>query len=236
MSNLEIIHTNSFIASASDYILGILERVLRRQEFFCMSLCGGSTPFPVYSELARQGKDIPWNRIIITFGDERCVPPDHEQSNYGVAKRKFLDYVPIPEENILRMKGELEPQEAAADYERQMEAAAVRCGIPSFNHDLLLLGMGDDGHTASLFPGTDALSVMDRRVVHNFVPKLNSYRITFTLPFINQANRVVFLVSDSKKDPVVREVLAGKGEYPAELVRPVEAGTLTWFLGWLPHS
>ncbi len=105
----EIIHTDDFVKSASTRILQQMESALKRKPFFALSLCGGSTPYPVYERMAGDGGDIPWDRVIITFGDERCVPPDHEQSNFRAAKARFLDNLPIPSSNILRIKGELAP-------------------------------------------------------------------------------------------------------------------------------
>ena len=111
-----------------------------------------------------------------------------------------------------------------------MDAAASKLQMQSFNHDLILLGIGDDGHTASLFPGTDALGVTNSRVVANFVPKLNAHRVTFTLPFINRAERIMFLVDDAKKRPIVEDILANRGDYPAARIKP-QTGNLTWMLG-----
>lgn len=230
--NLEIIYTNSFVNSATDRIIHVMERTLRKKTFFRLSLCGGSTPFPVYAELARKGSQLPWDRVIITFGDERCVSPDHEQSNFRSAKLKFLDLVPIPKSNVLRIKGEETPDVAANEYETELDTIAKKYDISPFNHDLVLLGIGDDGHTASLFPDTNALSVRDRRVVANFVPKLNAHRITFTFPFINQAETVMFMVNDPKKRQVIEDILANKGDYPAMKIKP-ESGDLIWLIGGL---
>src|SRR5207248_4371177 len=130
-----------------------------------IALSGGNTPRPVYSEWARIGKDLPWERMLITFGDERCVPPDDQQSNYRMARECLLGSAKIPERSVLRMRGEIDPESAAQEYERQLDAFAAARGEKLYQHDLILLGMGDDGHTASLFPGTAALEARDRQVV-----------------------------------------------------------------------
>jgi len=226
----EIIRTDDFVKSASERIICIVKSVLEEKSWFVLGLCGGGTPFPVYSRIAAGGADIPWDKIIITFGDERCVPPEHEQSNFRAAKEKFFDLIPIPEANVLRIKGEESPEKAASDYEDQLNTVAARLKVKSFRHDLILLGMGDDGHTASLFPGTDALRVREGRVVANYVPKLGKHRITLTLPFINASDRVMFLVNDKKKQPLCEDVIAGRGDYPAGMIKP-HSGNLSWILG-----
>jgi 6-phosphogluconolactonase len=172
--------------------------------------------------------DCRWSKWIVTFGDERCVPPDDTQSNYRMASESFL-LVSSPGE-VLRIKGEIRPEEAASEYETALQHFAKRLGEKRYRHDLILLGLGDDGHTASLFPGTAALDEREHGVVSNFVPKLNCYRNTFTYPLINAARRIAFLVNDPRKKAIIDQVLTGKGGLPAERVRP-EEGELIWFLG-----
>jgi 6-phosphogluconolactonase len=142
----------------------------------------------------------------------------------------LLETVPLPEGNVFRMSGELDPPTAAREYEHRLATVAARFNEPRYEHDLLLLGLGDDGHTASLFPGTAALKETERNVAANFVPKLNSHRITFTFPLINAARHVCFLVDDPEKEPIIQGVLAGNAEYPSARVAP-ETGRLTWLLG-----
>ncbi len=226
--NPEIIRTPSFVPDAVAFIIAEAHAALAERGLFRLSLCGGSTPRPIYAELAKSG--LPWNKVQITFGDERCVPPESDQSNYRMAREALLDPAPLPEGNVFRMRGELEPAAAALEYERKLDAVAARFGEPRYIHDLILLGMGDDGHTASLFPGTAALEESERNVVANFVPKLDTHRITFTYPLINAARHVCFLVNDAKKEPVLQSVLQGHSGYPSERIAPV-AGKLTWLLG-----
>lgn len=222
----EIIHSTDFVTDA----VALIEReadiaIFERGEFH-LALSGGNTPRPVYEALAKH-RDA-WSQWVITFGDERCVPPDSDQSNYRMAKEALFDRVPIPAENILRIRGEADPAAAAQEYEDALKARTQGAGL--YRHDLLLLGMGDDGHTASLFPGTEALGETERWVVANFVPKFNTHRITFTYPLLNAARRVCFLVNSKGKDGILEEVFSGKSSYPCAAIRPTQ-GRLTWLLG-----
>jgi len=210
------------------------------QGHFSLALSGGSTPEKLYNLLANAPyKDqFDWSKVLIFFGDERCVPPNHPDSNYRMASQALLSKVPLPSENIHRMHGEDPPEEAAAAYAQELEKAfGLEHGdgpspenFPSF--DLILLGMGPDGHTASLFPGTQALQERGRPVTVNHVPRLNSDRITLTAPAINQAGQVWFLVvGEDKAEPLVR-VLEGEFQpqtYPSQLVSP-QHGKLLWML------
>ena len=221
----EILHTTSFLDDAVALIAGEAEAAIRERGVFRIALSGGNTPRPVYRALAE--KSLGWAQWEVTFGDERCVPPDSDQSNFRMARESLFDHVPIPAENILRMRGEAAPSDAAAEYEGELRR---RAGSGAYLHDLILLGMGDDGHTASLFPGTDALGVTDRLVVANYVPKFSTYRITFTYPLLNAARHVCFLVSSPGKESILDEVFSGKSSYPCAAVRP-SGGTVTWLLG-----
>lgn len=224
----DILRSAEFVTDAVALIVAEARKAIEERGLFRLSLCGGSTPKGVYAALANV--DLPWEKVQITFGDERCVPPDDTQSNFRMANEALLAPAAIPEGNVFRMKGELDPAAAAEEYEKRLAAVAARFGETRYRHDLLLLGMGDDGHTASLFPETAALDETERNVVPNFVPKLNAHRITFTFPLINAARHVCFLVNDPKKEPVVQQVLAKSGGYPSERVAP-ESGRLTWVLG-----
>lgn len=222
----EIIRTRSFAEEAASFIVHTAEEAIEEHGFFRLALSGGNTPRAVYQALAL--RECRWPKWIVTFGDERCVPPDDPQSNYRMASEAFLMLVGPGE--VFRIQGEIDPEEAAAHYNSTLKGLADRFGEERYTHDLILLGLGDDGHTASLFPGTAALDETKKDVVSNFVPKFNSHRITFTYPQINVARRVTFLVSGPKKEAVVQKVLEGKHGYPAEGVRP-EKGELVWLLG-----
>src|SRR5438105_3848669 len=169
----EIIRSKNFVPDAAKFILELATESLRDRGQFRIALSGGNTPRPIYTEWARIGKDVPWDRLLITFGDERCVLPDDQQSNYRMARESLLEPARIPEKSVLRIRGEIEPEQAAQEYEQQLEAVAGERQEKLYQHDLILLGMGDDGHTASLFPGTRALEVHDRTVVANFIPKFS---------------------------------------------------------------
>ena len=222
----EIIHSSNFVADA----VALIEReadiaIFERGEFH-LGLSGGNTPRPVYRALAAH-RDA-WHEWIFSFGDERCVPPESDQSNYRMVKEALFDHAPIPAENILRIRGEADPPVAAQEYEDELRKRAAGHGL--YRHDLILLGMGEDGHTASLFPGTDALMENSKWVVANFVPKFNTYRVSLTYPIINAARHVCFLVNSKGKDAILAEVFSGKSNYPCAAVRPTE-GNLTWILG-----
>jgi len=208
----EIIRTRSFAEEAASFIVHTAEEAIEEHGFFQLALSGGNTPRAVYQALAL--RECRWPKWIVTFGDERCVPPDDPQSNYRMASEAFLMLVGPGE--VFRIQGEIDPEEAAAHYNSTLKGLADRFGEERYTHDLILLGLGDDGHTASLFPGTAALDETKKDVVSNFVPKFDSHRITFTYPQINVARRVTFLVSGPKKEAVVQKVLEGKHGYPAE--------------------
>ena len=193
-----------------------------------MVLAGGSTPKAAYEILARDyAEAIDWGRVHAFFGDERTVPPDHEDSNYRMAREALLDHVPVG--GVHRIRGELPPDEAAASYEGELRAFFEGEDPPRF--DLILLGLGEDGHTASLFPETSALEVTDRLVVANPVLKLDTTRITLTAPVLNAAHDVSFLVAGGGKAEALKEVIEGDADpraYPAKLVGP--PGGLTWMV------
>lgn len=202
---------------------------------FAVALSGGQTPKALYRMLARQqfSQKIPWRRVQLYWGDERCVPADDPASNYGTAGETFIKHVPIPPANVHRMPGEEDPQKAADVYEAELRDLAAKerppSGVPVF--DLVLLGLGRDGHTASLFPRSEALTVEDRFCVATQDPD-GSPRLTVTAPVINAARRVWFLVSGADKAGMVAEVLEGLRAplaVPAQGVAPVH-GTLTWLL------
>jgi 6-phosphogluconolactonase len=230
--NAEVVHSQSFTADATRLVLDAARQAIADRDIFRIALSGGRTPAPIYQQwAATAGADFPWDRVQVTFIDERCVPPDDDASNYRMARHALLDAAPIPPGNVFRIQGELPPIDAAADYDARLSQLASRFGEPRYRHDLLLLGMGPDGHTASLFPGTEALGEQTRNVVANFVPKFDSWRVTYSYPLINAARHVCFLVEGADKEPIVNQILAGSREYPAAHVAPPD-GRLTWFLGW----
>jgi 6-phosphogluconolactonase len=226
----QIIRTENFAAEAAEFILDQAHKALGERNEFRLALSGGKTPAPIYTRLAAIGNDLPWELTRITFGDERCVPPNDQQSNFRMARETLLGPAAVPEKSILRMRGEIDPQVAAQEYQDQLDLMATQRGEPIYPHDLILLGLGDDGHTASLFPGTAALDETIRRVVANFVAKLDAWRLTFTFPLINRARHVCFLVGAAKNADLIKGVLEGEPQFPASRVNP-SAGDVTWIIG-----
>jgi 6-phosphogluconolactonase len=226
----DVIRSINFVHDAAEFILQHARTALAERNQFRIALSGGNTPRPIYTEFARIGRELPWDCIFFTFGDERCVPPDDPQSNYRMARESLFVPAAVPEKSVARMRGEIDPQIAAQEYQDGLDLLAAQRGEMIYRHDLILLGVGDDGHTASLFPGTAALREKVRKVVANFVPKLDVWRITFTFPLINQARQICFLANAHKNAALLEKVLAGDQQYPAALVEPAN-GDLTWILG-----
>ncbi|HEY8748804.1 MAG TPA: 6-phosphogluconolactonase [Tepidisphaeraceae bacterium] len=220
----------ALVEEAADQIATAARIALADHQWFSIALSGGSTPEPVYSRLTEEPYNtaIDWSRVRIYFGDERCVPPDSPQSNYRMANEAMLSKLPISAENIFRMRGEIDPNQAAMEYGRLLKEHFGDTG----GVDLNLLGMGDDGHTASLFPNSEALKETRHRCVAHLVTKLNAWRITMTAPFINRSDAVIFLVSGADKAARVREVREGPHDpqrLPSQLIHPVN-GRLLWLL------
>ncbi len=225
----KVIHSENLAAEGARFIVEAAEAAIKSHGLFRLGLAGGGTPKAVYAELAKTGAELPWKSIQITFGDERCVPPDDKDSNFLMARESLLAHVPIPEGNIFRMKGELAPADGAAEYEARLSAVAARFGEARYVHDLLLLGLGEDGHTASLFPGNPSLDETQRNVIPTIGPKPPPQRLTFTYPLINASREVAFFTKTAGKEQVLQPVLAGDQQYPAARVRP-ESGKVTWFI------
>lgn len=202
---------------------------------FHVALCGGNTPRALYERLAEPDYAFrpEWNRTFVYFGDERAVPPDDEQSNYRMAKQALFDKISIPPAQIQRMEAERSDlKKAAMEYSRMLAMTLPQAnnGMPQF--DLLLLGMGEDGHVASLFPGTEAVNEPRKLVVPVHAEHLNSWRLSLTFPVINHARRVMLLVCGAPKAPMVRRALReppGSEPLPVQRVAPI-TGKLDWRL------
>ena len=225
--NIDVYESRERLAEAAARLF--VERARRAIDAsgrFAVALAGGSTPASAYELLAAGHRDaLDWGRVHFFFGDERGVPPDHEDSNYRMAEGALLSHVRPG--SVHRMRGELPPAEAAALYDGELREFFG--GAPVF--DLVMLGIGEDGHTASLFPRTPALDVKDRFAVENPVEKLGTTRITLTVPAINASRHAVFLVGGEGKAEALKEILEGNADprdYPAKLVRP--AGGVTWMV------
>lgn len=219
-----------FQAAAADFI-ALAEHAIRDRGRFTVALSGGSTPRGLYSLLASEVVPrLPWDKIFFFFGDERHVPPDDPDSNYRMVREAMLSKIAIPAENVFRVQAENNDADAAARaYEETVKHFfhLAPGQIPRF--DLILLGLGPDGHTASLFPGSAALAETTRLVVANWVEKFKTFRITFTYPVLNHAAEVRFLVSGADKAPALHDVLKGKGDLPASRIRP-ENGRVEWLV------
>ncbi len=214
--------------AAKDLVVSIISNTESNRPVHLV-LAGGSTPARLYRLLV--AADMPsWNHVHFWFGDERTVPPDHDESNFKMAHTTLLSGLDVPSSNIHRMRGEDPPEAAAAAYQAEIEQHVPLDpnGMPRF--DLVLLGLGDDGHTASLFPGTEALAESERIVVSNEVPQQDTVRITLTDPAINAASNILFLVTGSGKAAALASVFeGGDSAPPASLIRPVH-GQLRWYV------
>ena len=220
--------------NAAEQFVARAKKAVAHAGRFTAALSGGATPRALYSRLASaEFRDaLDWPSVHLFWGDERCVPPDHLESNFRMVHEILLVRLPVAPENIHRMPAEKEPGEAAAAYESELKTffRLENGAWPVF--DLILLGLGEDGHTASLFPATTVLDEAKRFVAAIYVAKLRSYRLTLTLPVINAARQVTFLVSGTSKAKIVGEILGPGGaslEYPAAKIRPSE-GHLTWMI------
>ena len=213
----------------------LANEAIASQGRFTVALSGGSTPKGVYALLANRNprmQPIAWPYVHVFWGDERCVPPVHLDSNYRMANEALLSHVPIPPENVHRIHTELAPLEAAYNYERELREtfALSSDGTPCL--DLALLGMGPDGHTASLFPGTTGVQEMKRLVVAHYVEKLTSWRVTLTAKVFSAAAQVAFLVAGADKATTLKDVLEGPlqpDRLPSQLIQPAPEN-LQWFV------
>ncbi|MDP1879701.1 MAG: 6-phosphogluconolactonase [Parachlamydiaceae bacterium] len=195
---------NETIQFCVNQFLEIGNQAIREKDFFTVALSGGSTPSAIFKELAKEGnrEKIDWNKVLCFWSDERSVPPNNPENNCYSAMQSGLNQVPLLPEHIYRMQAEKNIQQNSLFYEKLIHEK-----VPNNRFDLIMLGMGEDGHTASLFPHTDALQVSDRLVIENEVPQKNTWRMTFTYPCINQAHHICIYVLGKNKAKMVREVL-----------------------------
>jgi 6-phosphogluconolactonase len=212
---------------AADRLLGQVESAVAARGVARIAISGGNTPKPLFELLADPAAPylarIPWPHVELYWVDERCVPPDNKDSNYGMTREAMLKKVPLPAEQVFRMEGELDPLEAAARYEAVLRRQFKLQGGQTPVFDVVSLGMGDDGHTASLFPHTAAVHETTRLVVANHVPQKDTWRLTLTWPVIMAARDVSFLIEGNDKSHVLNEVLLGKYDpdvHPSQMIRP----------------
>jgi len=236
MALLTVVEDEAALAAhAAQRFAAIVGEAVRLRRRALVALTGGTTPRRMYRMLGQDPHRVPWRSVHVYWGDERCVPPDHDDSNYGMAREALLAHVPIPETQVHRMRGERPPDQAAADYERELPGT----------FDLMLLGLGDDAHLASIFPGSPVLDETEHRVAAPWVPHLAAYRLTLTPPALLDARKILVIVAGAHKAPAVRAALNGPdatGRWPAQILRRAPdrvewivdraaAGELTW-----PHA
>jgi 6-phosphogluconolactonase len=215
-------------------IIECAKMAIDENDVFHFALAGGSTPKVVFERLATPevSTQIDWQKTHIWFGDERCVPAEHSDSNYRMANQALLSLVAIPETNIHRITGELKPEQAVQHYAVEFEKHLPNSsqGFPVF--DLMLQGLGPDGHTASLFPGTPALEVDDQSVTAVYVEKMDSWRVSVTFPVLNAAQNLLFLVAGDGKAEIINDIFQRSNNtrqlYPVEMLN--STGSVEWFL------
>jgi 6-phosphogluconolactonase len=221
---------------AAQYFIEMTEEAVAARGRARIAISGGSTPKAAFQLLANPNQPfrsrMPWESLDLYWVDERCVPPDAADSNYRMTREALLDHVPLRPEQIHRMAGELEPELAANRYESELRSSFRLEGAESPRFDLIALGMGDDGHTASIFPHTQAIHELTRLVTANYVPQKDTWRITLTWPVIDHASSVFFLIAGEDKATVLKEVLMGPHDperLPSQLIWPA-SGILTLIL------
>ncbi len=217
---------------AAEVFVNVSRTCTASQGKFSVAISGGSTPRKLYSLLgsAEYSPQVEWQRVHFFWVDERCVPKEHEESNFKAAFDRLLSKISLPDENIHRVKGEEDPDQAAREYEEEVRKFFGMPGLPMF--DLVILGIGEDGHTASLFPGSKLLKERIRLAAPVYLKKPNRNRITLTLPVLNNAAQIIFLVAGQSKAGIVYEILGDgqrKERYPAGLINPAQ-GDLTWLI------
>ncbi len=232
ITNVKIFPDSQAMATAAaELFLGLGERSIRQRGCYLVALSGGSTPEALYQSLADPANQsrLDWTVVHFFWGDERHVPPDHPDSNYRAAKEALLDCIPIPLGNVHRVHAEMSPQAGASDYEEALRDFFAD-DWPRF--DLILLGMGGDGHTASLFPHSEGLGEENRWFIANFAPKMGQWRLTLTKNAINAARTILVMVSGESKAEMLAQVLIGPKdplERPIQLISPIH-GEMLWMV------
>ncbi len=222
---------DKLVTATTERVINEIRQAIQERGLCNMALAGGNTPREIYSKLAESiyQDRVDWNRLHLFWGDERMVPPEHQDSNFKMVKETLLDHVRIPDGNVHRIRGEVAPEQAAREY---AELLHNRFKSDSPRFDIILLGIGEDGHTASLFPGTDAVEECGKHATAVFVPRLDTWRVTLTFPVLNAAREILFLASGRSKSDIVQCIISIKQpakEFPASMVNPVN-GTLHWML------
>ena len=232
MTQLRVYPTRNAVAqAAAAQFVAAAERAQTARERFAVALSGGNTPRDLFRTLVDDyGTTIDWVHTHVFWGDERCVPLDDVENNAHMARQTLLDHVQIPMNNIHRIQTELDPKAAAADYERTLHQYFGARGLQQPRFDLVLLGLGPEGHTASMFPGSPALHETERWVSEVYVEKLDSWRVTLTPVALNAATKVIFLVVGEEKAGILKQVLSDPKQpdlYPAQIIDPPQ-GQVLW--------
>jgi 6-phosphogluconolactonase len=223
--------------AAAERVVAAAVRAIESQGRFVVALSGGSTPRRTYEQIAAMASRVNWALVHVVWVDERCVPPDNAESNYRLARETLLDRVSIPAANVRRMHGEDDPAAAAASYERMLRTllatpSGAPTTVPGKRIDLAVMGLGDNGHTASIFPRSAALDERERWVMAERVSATPPWRITLTAPLLDACAELLFLVTGSGKASVLQRVLEGprqRHELPAQLIAPT-SGELRWLV------
>jgi 6-phosphogluconolactonase len=228
----------SWVTGAADFITDLATTAIAERGLFTFAFSGGNTPRPVYERLASAGYSdrIDWSRVEVFFGDERCVPPEDQRSNYYMARTTLCDHVPIPAANVHRIRGEDQPEQAAGEYAEELGRTfsddTRTGGSPVSGFDLVLLGMGDNGHTASIFPGLAAVTESVHWVMAQYVEVVGMWRVTLTPVMLNAARHAAFLVAGADKAEMLSKVLEGPYQpvvLPAQIIKPAH-GELHWLV------
>ena len=228
----------SWVTGVTDFITELATTAIAERGRFTFAFSGGNTPRPVYERLASAGYSdrIDWSKVQIFFGDERCVPPDDPRSNYHMARTTLCDHVPISAANVHRIHGEDPPEQAAEEYAAELGRTfsdnARKGGSPASGFDLVLLGMGDNGHTASIFPGLAAVTESVHWVMAQYIEVVGMWRMTLTPVILNAAQHVAFLVAGADKAEMLSKVLEGPYQpvvLPAQIIKPTH-GELHWLV------
>ena len=219
------------VAATAEYMVNSIGQAIEKNGLCNIALSGGNTPGGVFSMLAASPcrDSVDWDKLHLFWGDERMVPQEHQDSNFRMVQETLLNHIEIPDVNVHRIRGEIAPEKSAEEY-AELLGAHFKEDLPHF--DLILLGLGEDGHTASLFPETDAVDECEKHAVAVFVPKLSAWRVTLTLPVLNAAREVLFLVSGRSKSEMIQRIISMKQpakELPATMVNP-QSGELHWML------
>ena len=222
---------NELEISVAGKLFDVMRRSLKKNAKCCIVLAGGETPKMVYRHMCEDKaiRSVDWSRVHVFFCDERAVPPDHPNSNYGMIEREWISHISIPQENVHRIKGEIDPTIASEEYEQEIRNVFSSTPVV---FDYVLLGVGEDGHTASLFPGSDAVLEKKALVRSAFSQRFNNWRVTLTVPVLNASHEIIFLAAGKQKALIVQHVLNAKvpeTKLPASLIRPME-GSLCWMI------